>query len=180
MNHLRCVFQLSLRHLEPSPHPLNLIIRILNLLLNRSKLLVDIEPHFFLCLQVLFHEKLLSPAFLELGGCLKQLLLLFHDLLHSFVTLKELFLHVLDLAEDLGLLGLLLLRLILLLLKLFEQLATILLRDLHLGVDDCTLFGELLHYLLLLSLKLVFHLFHPFFVFNEDVLFDFNNHRLAI
>ena len=87
MDHLCSILQFTLGHLEPSPNPFDLIVSVLNLFLNRPKLLINIQLHLFLLHQVLLHHQLLPPPLFDFCLCLQQLLLLLHGFFHGFVPL---------------------------------------------------------------------------------------------
>lgn len=110
VDHLAGIIQFTLGLLEPVPYPFCLMISVNNLLLYRPELLVDVQFHLLLVLQVLLHQQLLTPPLLEHSLVFEKLLLLFHDFFHGFVSLKELLLHVFDLAQELLLLRFRLLR----------------------------------------------------------------------
>ena len=64
MDHFRCVVELALAHGQPGPDAFGFHVGVLNFLLDRPELLVDVELHLFLGLQVLLHKELLAATFL--------------------------------------------------------------------------------------------------------------------
>jgi len=170
VNNVSDIVELALGLLVLGPHFVNVLILLLKLLLLGRELLSQVDLHFLLRGNFLLEHELLSTAIFKFSLRLEKLLLLLHCLVHGFVSLKELLLHVLDSLQQLLLLGLLLLVVLLLGIKLFQQAGSLLLSDLSLRANHRSLLLKLLPDLLLFLLELLFQLLHLLFILNMDVL----------
>jgi hypothetical protein len=119
---------------------------------------VDLDVLFGL--QFLLKHQLLTATLFNFSFGLHELLLLLHGLLHDFSSLEKLALHVVDLLEELLLLGLLFLLLLVLFIKFSNKALTVLLSNFLLGQNAGLLLFKILGHLLLLSLKLSLKFLH--------------------
>mmetsp|Transcript_28064 Transcript_28064/g.74220 ORF Transcript_28064/g.74220 Transcript_28064/m.74220 type:complete len:427 (+) Transcript_28064:973-2253(+) len=155
------VLNLHLSLLVALPQLLELCRHLVNLLLGRRILLLEVELLLHLLFEVLLHAHLIALRFLDLDLGAAQLLLLNHGLLHHLAAHKHLLFHRLQLLHHLGLRIRLLLALLPLLLQVSQKL----------------LFGLVGHVLLLLD-RLPF-LLHLRLVF-RTLLVDLHLHGLDL